>query len=483
MESLFCKIENFDITKPENIYDIQQHFEDELFLNLCRDDMSKFNNLLSLLLYMRDVRNGRGIREASYFCLQSLMKLVFCTNWNIMSKEEYFKFVNTFIHVGSWRDIRGYLHILINDEFCSYDIIKMHIQEIIIPQLVEDRKNMSIEEEVSNIAKWLPREKSNYKELAKMIAIEYCKYAHPHMSTCNRSKRQKYKIYRTMIASLNKYIDTTQIHMCAREWDKINFDYVTGNTIKKNHFAFAYPDWKFDKHRRQCARNFENHMNRWSTQSTLNFIHNQNYTFHEDYKNYIPCFLNNDPECVNIGMQMMNFNIFKKGYSHNKTPHEFDSSDSNIYDFNSTKEVSISLLYQHVLALANEKNLSDKEVRKLKIVIITKFKTKECIIPTVKSYESSRKGIYEPFFEMIAYTYRRKGYTKIPQIVFWNINRNTDENIIKKKMNVLLDNTLILNGFHKYAFMNPLHKKYITKQNMVGAIDMMYQNKISSIYK
>ena len=242
MESLFCKIETLDITKPENIYDIQQHFEDEVFMNIRQDDVEQFRNLLSILLYMRDVRHGRGIRDASYLCLQSLMKLVFCTNTNIMTKDEYFKFVDLFIKVGSWRDIRSYLNILINDEFCSRDIVTTHIQKLIIPQLVDDRKNMSIGEETSNLAKWLPREKSNYKELAKMIAIEYCKYVHPHMPSCNRTNRQKYKIYRKVISEINRYIDTTQIHMCSREWDKINFDFVTGNTLKSNYNAFRYPE-------------------------------------------------------------------------------------------------------------------------------------------------------------------------------------------------------------------------------------------------
>ena len=179
--------------------------------------------------------------------------------------------------------------------------------------------------------------------------------------------------------------------------------------------------------------------------------------------------MNNDPECVNIGIQMMNFNIFKKGYSHSKTPHEFDATSSNIYDFNPTKEVSISLLFQNILKLANENNLSDEEVRQLKMVIITKYKTKECIIPTIKRYDDSRKGIYEPFFKMIMHSYNRKGYTKLPQIIFWNITRNSDEEyVIKRKMNVMLDNTLILNGFHKFAFRFPLERKNITKQNMVG---------------
>lgn len=482
MESLFCKIETLDITKPENIDDIQQHFEDEMFLNLGRDDMTQFEHLLSLLLYMRDVRHGRGIRHASYMCLHSVMKLVFCTNTNILSKDEYFKYVKTLIQVGSWRDIRTFLDILVHDEFCSYDIVKMHIREIIIPQLVADRKNMSVGEQVSNIAKWLPREKSNYRELAKMIAIEYCKYVHPHMSSCNHVNRQKYKIYRTLVASLNKYLDTTQVHMCAREWDKINFDTVTEDTIKKNHAAFTTPNSKFDIHRRQCARNFENHLQKYESQATMNFIHNQNFVFHPKYENYVPCFLNNDPECVNIGMQMMYMNRFKKGYSHNRTPHEFDAQTSDVYEFDVSKEVNISLLYQGILLLAKEHKLSDKQVRKLKIVIVTKFKTKECIIPSIKRYENSRNDVYQPFFEMIACTYRRNGYTKIPQIIFWNVTRNEND-VIKKKMNVMLDNTLILNGFHKHAFRYPLQRKYITKNNMVYAIAAIYENKISSIYK
>ena len=41
-----------------------------------------------------------------------------------------------------------------------------------------------------------------------------------------------------LVTSLNKYLDTTQIHMTRREWDKINFDNVTAQTIHKSKNSF-----------------------------------------------------------------------------------------------------------------------------------------------------------------------------------------------------------------------------------------------------
>jgi hypothetical protein len=478
MEQLFCKIEKLDITKPENAYDIQQWFEDEMFVSVYKDDYTHFESLLAMILYMRDVKHGRGIRYASYLCLQSLTKFVFNTQCNVLTIDEYVEFVKQLISVGSWRDIRAYLNILMCDDYCSREIVTLHIQKIIIPQLVQDRKNMSIGECASNLSKWLPREKSNYKDLAKLVAIEYCNYTHPHLSS--KHNHEKYKIYRKLIAKLNKYIDTTQIHMCAREWDKIDFDFVTTDTIKKNHVAFSSPDWE---HRVQCARNFENHLVKWASSPEC-YIHNQQYVFHSDYFNYIPCFLNDDPECVNIGMQMMDINRFKKGFTHSKTPSEINYDSSNIMNVTTTRNVSVSLLYQQVLKLAVEHDLSDEDVSKLKIVIVTKYNSKQCILPGIMQYENARKGVYCSFIDTITGLYRQYGYDKIPKIVFWNITRCKDPHAIMiKKTNPILNNTLVLRGFHKYAFHNPIKKKYLKNNNLVKIIPQVYENKIASIYK
>ena len=79
--------------------------------------------------------------------------------------------------LGSWKDLKMYLHFLINSKtFCfnnKYELICQHIEKIYIPEMIQDRKNIGIGENISLCGKWLPRESTKYKWLARLIAKLY----------------------------------------------------------------------------------------------------------------------------------------------------------------------------------------------------------------------------------------------------------------------------------------------------------------------
>ena len=67
--------------------------------------------------------------------------------------------------------------------------------------------------------------------------------------------------YRKIISTLNKYLDTTQVKQCAREWKDIDFNKVTSVTLTKNKKAFLNVKKngdvrRYEDDRIECAQHF-----------------------------------------------------------------------------------------------------------------------------------------------------------------------------------------------------------------------------------
>ena len=211
---------------------VVKQFKSLLRTSLKEYDRETFRRLRSLLLHTRDMNYGRGHYTLAYHLLHEMMTLaVKETNPNILDLPVYYTLVYDMVDekIGSWKDIKHFMELIVEKAksskfYMKYDmesIIRDHIRCVIVPQLVEDRKNHSVGDDFSMCAKWLPRERSKnptYKWLAKLIAKEYVKYTQPHFPNNKSSNREKYRIYRQLICKLNKYLDTVEIHMCNNEW-------------------------------------------------------------------------------------------------------------------------------------------------------------------------------------------------------------------------------------------------------------------------
>jgi hypothetical protein len=91
---------------------------------------------------------------------------------------------------------------------------------------------------ISNVAKWIPREKRRFNWLFDKLALHWCNnYGrwkldadnYNYYSALTKCKRQ----YRKVIARMNKILDTTEIKQCYQLWDDINVDNVSKYTIMK----------------------------------------------------------------------------------------------------------------------------------------------------------------------------------------------------------------------------------------------------------
>jgi hypothetical protein len=198
--------------------------------------------LYKLVGYTRDIIDGKGEYMLAY--MQILVWYGFyprlaeflLKTFVIMPKSENHPY-------GSWKDMKY---------FCNYckqetgDVNHPLIQyaiELTNQQLVQDAEN--IDEKISLVAKWIPREKQPkfswlFKKMAHLYFKEYLTTLKDTDDT-GQKKRAKNKCemeYRKLISSLNKKLDTTQIKQCENKWSQIEPSNITSQTLFKQRKAF-----------------------------------------------------------------------------------------------------------------------------------------------------------------------------------------------------------------------------------------------------
>jgi len=80
-----------------------------------------------------------------------------------------------------------------------------------------------------------------------------------------KAKKKCMMLLRVLLVKLNKYLDTPQINMAGRTWREIDFDKITGPTLRVHKKAFQNLDKNknvrsFEKDRIECANNFTNYL-------------------------------------------------------------------------------------------------------------------------------------------------------------------------------------------------------------------------------
>jgi len=170
---------------------------------------------------------------------------------------------------GSWKDIKYFC------EYCKNNgaSIDHPLIQYAIKLTNEQLRNDSNESgnNISLVAKWIPREKSSFNWLYQALACDY--YSEFLVTANNPEKGQRAILkcktqYRKLLSELNKKIDTLQIKQCAKTWSTIDFDKVTSISLSKQKKAFLntkkngevkYP---YDNDRILCAEHFNDHIQR-----------------------------------------------------------------------------------------------------------------------------------------------------------------------------------------------------------------------------
>lgn len=168
---------------------------------------------MKLLFYMRDIREGQGMRRVFRICCHWLAythRDALCRNLQYIS--EY----------GRWDD-------LIN-LFYNQPDVRDEAGKIILNQLKADTIAARDGGNVSLLGKWMPSNNASSK-ITKNMAHMLATYL--HMTP---------KLYRKTLAYLRKHIDVVECKMSGNEWDKINYPTVPSHASSNYVNAF----WKHD---------------------------------------------------------------------------------------------------------------------------------------------------------------------------------------------------------------------------------------------
>ena len=199
-------------------------------------------DLLVLLFQTRDIRGGKGERDLALHMLTAIIQEG--PGWALT-------LVKLVPEYGCWGDLWKL--------YGCCQQARDAIDTVVKEQFVLDQET----QRPSLLAKWLPRESGKYKNLARHFA----NLLFPLTPTQGRQR-----VYRRTCATLNRYLDTTEVKMCGAAWAKIEPGHVPGRLMKRCKLAFfnqkrgkrntveeRYPDVQ---DRVECADHFRNHLAR-----------------------------------------------------------------------------------------------------------------------------------------------------------------------------------------------------------------------------
>lgn len=264
-----------------------------------RPNKSIIEQLLSMTIYCRNIVLGLGERQLTY-----AMILVWYKHYPVLAVNLLSFIVGVGSNkypCGSWRDIVGLsAYIYEKEGNKNHPLIKTAI-EMMNRQLYLDWTSMnSVDFNVgSNVAKWVPRENSQYGWLFGLMAMDWAWTYSPHILRNARSELQFSRAtskckrqYRKIASSLTRIIDPVEVKQCSGRWKEIDPFLVTQDAMQKYRFAFLEEKGNEKKEGKEeggekkedreiCAVNFKNYydigicknnqVNSWKNLST--YVH------------------------------------------------------------------------------------------------------------------------------------------------------------------------------------------------------------------
>ena len=216
-------------------------------------DKAMLEDAFVLLFQTRDVRGGKGIRDATLHMMRH-----FLNKWQ--TRNVMVQLLDLIPEYGSWRDLK----VLAMETLDSPDI-QERILNLFHEQMLKDEGLMGAEGSLSLAAKYAPREcheKSAEKQLAKELA--------QRMFPLSPKHSVRMKNYRQLVSKLNKVLDTAEVKMCGKNFADIEPAKVPGRCLQKNMKAFLnqpstykkaeHPRPSKDEDRVLCAEHFKEHM-------------------------------------------------------------------------------------------------------------------------------------------------------------------------------------------------------------------------------
>ena len=191
---------------------------------VAKDDSLQLEDLFVLAFQTRDVRGGKGEREAFRLFYDALLQ-------NPKTKAIAMDLLDLVPEYGSWRDL--FIEAVVPSlPYQSDPDMRERIVEIVQAQWLKDDRAIGQYKPISLMAKWMPRENRN-KYLAGLLAGRLFPSA-----TGSSQYSSQMRLYRKAVASLNRRIQTTEIAMSGGHWETIEPSKVPGRCLQKHMKAF-----------------------------------------------------------------------------------------------------------------------------------------------------------------------------------------------------------------------------------------------------
>ncbi len=210
----------FDLSRKKNDQELEQVktkisviLKDSLYpVDKCQMDL-----MGRLVLHTRDIMYGKGERDLTYMMLHA---------WYEVFPEYAFHFFRIIVlFYGSWKDVPYFCDYIRRQTGDPYHPFIFFAIELMNAELKSD---MASKGPISNVAKWVPREKSKFDWLLLLLCDHWTKTVTPHIFRYAISKEQKERavkksryLYRKMFTGLCKKMEIVETKMCRKEWDKI----------------------------------------------------------------------------------------------------------------------------------------------------------------------------------------------------------------------------------------------------------------------
>ena len=254
----------FHLTRKDlpNVLELSKNLTDTLLL--LKKQMTIQGKTYTLISYLelfyrmigqtRDILFGKGEQELAFmmiFCFYEVFPTL-----AIFAVHRFVQPVDKLVPYGSWRDIKylcEYIR-LHSKKRENHELINICIR-LMNSQLKKDLETWKFSvfagsrKHISNIAKWIPREKKKFGWLFDMLVIDWMKTNMPHyfnnisdswIPAFVKSKG----IYRKKIAGLNKSLDTTEIKQCSQKLDELNPSSVSCYTTLKQPWLLRQDSFK-----------------------------------------------------------------------------------------------------------------------------------------------------------------------------------------------------------------------------------------------
>ena len=411
--------------------------------------------LFKLIAYTRDIYDGKGERDLTYS-----MIMVWYKHFPSLSMYIFEKICSTF---GSWKDAKYLCHFIKHNannflseekqEKCLENIIQIMNTQLYNDITDTDQNNLSL------IAKWIPREKSKFGWLYESLVKNWNQKFETETENPSQPSYKTYKKYRKILTSLNRKIDTPQIKQCERKSHEINYYHVSLITKRKNTDYFLQNPTKYQSPKRRSDSSRESNRTKPilnydigelyrenENENNKNQTKNGNILHWERIREDINNRLETDQEKYLLPILDMTSNNIEDGIAISILLSEISEISNRILTYDQKQAIWISL--------ENQLSLHDKKRQIQKHTILSEYKTRnqkqnqtnnsinaiKCIIKSILETKLPLEKIEDMYLVFISdfawldkeYEYdhtsvlkgmfRENGISKIPNIIYWNIS-------------------------------------------------------------